>query len=376
MIRVTTDLRVSLPAVAAVPQPLQQEFVMKTFRRVFSVIALAASVPLGAAAQELKEVRISSQPALLGSVPFALANEKGWWKDVGLKVTVTEFPAGAPQIAASKSWDVGYTGSVPAVLGAVRFGLHTVAFSDDQSATNAIYVRGANADALIKSPASMKGQTMFLTGNSTVDLASRSCLAKFGLGKADVTVRSMGQAEIIAAMSSGSADIGGLWAPNTYTVEEKAGGKYLCSGKDTGTMIPGNLVVRAEWAKENPQLVARFLAVYLRAQRHLAANRKDALAIMKKHYETGGVQISEAAMNKEFDLRPTFDLAGQLAMFNRSAQPSRGDTTMNTIAAFMKEVGSLRADEALPDPKTYVTDEYLKLVDKDPVLKAFANRSN
>ena len=49
---------------------------------------------------------------------------------------------------------------------------------------------------------------------------------------------------------------------------------------------------------------------------------------------------------------------------------------MNTIAAFMKEVGSLRADEALPDPKTYVTDEYLRLIDKDPVLKAFANRAN
>lgn len=349
---------------------------MKATRRCLFIAALGTLMPLAASAQDLKEVRISSQPALLGSVPFALANEKGWWKEVGLKVTITNFPAGAPQIAASRSWDVGYTGSVPAVLGAVRFGLHTIGFSDDQSATNAIYVRGPNADAWIKSPASLKGQTLFLTGNSTVDLAARSCLAKFGLQKADVTVRSMGQAEIIAAMSSGSASVGGLWAPNTYTVEEKAGAKYLCSGKDTGTMVPGNLIVRADWAKDNPQLVARFLAVYLRAQRYLAANRPQALAIMKKHYDAGGVQISEAAMNKEFDTRPTFDLAGQLAMFSRGAQPSKADTTMNTIAAFMKEVGSLRADEALPDPKVYVTDEYLKLVDRDPALKAFANRSN
>jgi NitT/TauT family transport system substrate-binding protein len=81
-------------------------------------------------------------------------------------------------------------------------------------------------------------------------------------------------------------------------------------------------------------------------------------------------------MNKEFDMRPTFDLAGQLDMFSRGAQPSKADTTMNTIAAFMKEVGSLRADEALPDPKVYVTDEYLKLIDRDPALKAFANRTN
>lgn len=338
--------------------------------------ALLALGTAGAVAQELKEIRISSQPALLGSVPFLVAEEKGWWKEVGLKVTVTNFPAGAPQIAASKSWDVGYTGSVPAVLGAVRFGLHTIAFSDDQSATNAMYVSGAKADAIIKTPASLKGGTVFLTGNSTVDLASRSCLQKFGLAKGDVTVRSMGQAEIIAAMSSGSADVGGLWAPNTYTVEEKAGGKLLCSGKDAGVMIPGNVVARSEWAKENPQLAAKFLAVYLRAQRWLAANRKEAVAMMKKHYEVGGVNISDAAMNKEFDLRPTFDLATHLAMFNRGAQPSRADGTMNTIAMFMKEVGSLRADEALPDPKTYVTDEYLKLIDKDPVLKAFANKTN
>ena len=135
-------------------------------------------------------------------------------------------------------------------------------------------------------------------------------------------------------------------------------------------------MVRADWAKENPQLVARFLAVYLRAQRFMATNRKEAVAVMKRHYDTGGVNISEAAMNKEFDLRPMYDLATQLAMFGRGAQPSKADTTMNTIATFMKEVGSLRADEALPDPKTYVSDEYLKLIDRDPVLKAFANKTN
>ena len=124
-----------------------------------------------------------------------------------------------------------------------------------------------------------------------------------------------------------------LWAPSTYTVEEKAGAKLLCSGRDAGVMVPGNLVVRGEWAKENPQLTAKFLAVYLRAQRWLTAKRKDAVAMMKKHYETGGVNISEAAMNKEFDLRPTFDLATDLAIFNRGAQASKADGTMNTVAA-------------------------------------------
>ena len=340
------------------------------------IVALAFTAPMAARAQELKEVRISSQPALAPSLPFLVADEKGWWKDLGLKVTIINFPAGAPQIAASKSWDMGLTGSVPAVLGAVRFDLQTVAFSEDQSAANAIYVTGPRAEAIVKTPALLKGGTLFLTGNSTVDMAARSCLSKFGLTKVDVTVRSMGQSEIVAAMSSGNAEAGGLWSPNTYTVEEKAGARYLCSGRDTGLLLPGNLVARADWAKANPQLAARVLAVYLRAQRYLASHRQEALVIMKKHYELGGVVISEAAMNKEFDLRPTFNLAAQLALFRRGAQPSPADVAMTTVAKFVKEVGSLRPDEPVPDPKGYVTGEYLELVEHDAVLKAFASRND
>lgn len=327
-----------------------------------------------ASAQALEELRISSQPALMSSVPFFLASERNWWKDVGLKVTVINFPAGAPQIAANSSWDVGLTGSVPAVLGAARFDLQTIAFSDDQSATNAILVTGPNAGALIKDPAQMKGRTLYLTGNSTVDYAARNCLKKFGLKQGDVRIQSMDQSQIIAAMSSGSAELGGLWAPNTYTVEEKAGGRVLCSAKDAGVMVPGVLVARAKWAKEHPQLVAKFLAVYIRAQRYLAANRKEALALMEKDYDAGGVRISEAAMNKEFDLRPTYDLRAQMALFDASKGLSQADVTMNRIAAFMKEVGALRPDEALPDAKAYVTDQYLKAVDSNPQLKAFAAR--
>jgi sulfonate transport system substrate-binding protein len=337
------------------------------------VVATFVAASTLAHAQALREVRISSQPALLGSVPFAVAEQKGWWKDVGLRVTVTNYPAGAPQIAASKTWDVGYMGSVPAVLGAVRHGLHTIAFSDDQSATNAIYVRGAQADALIQRPANLKGATIALTANSTVDLAARSCLQKFGLKTADVTTKAMGQADIVSGMNSGAIEVAALWAPNTYTVEENASAQYLCSGRDTATMIPGTLVARAEWAKENPELVARFLAVYLRAQRYLAANRQEALEIMKKHYEAGGVKISQRALARELDLRQTFDVASQMTLFRRAAGPSQTDVAMNRIATFMKDVGTLKPEEPVPDPKVYVTDAYMKLVDQNPPLKAFAN---
>ena len=109
----------------------------------------------GAQAQPaLAEIKVSYQPALYWALPFFVATEKNWWAEVGLKPVFSTFPAGVPQIAAvaSKSWDVGGTGSVPAVLGHVRFGIKTIGITNDESAGNALLVRKDLADKIIKDP--------------------------------------------------------------------------------------------------------------------------------------------------------------------------------------------------------------------------------
>jgi ABC-type nitrate/sulfonate/bicarbonate transport system substrate-binding protein len=88
------------------------------FHRVAMTAALIAT---GSAQAQpaLSEIKVSYQPALYWALPFFVATEKNWWAELGLKPVFSTFPAGVPQIAAaaSKSWDVGGTGSVPAVLG-------------------------------------------------------------------------------------------------------------------------------------------------------------------------------------------------------------------------------------------------------------------
>jgi ABC-type nitrate/sulfonate/bicarbonate transport system substrate-binding protein len=348
---------------------------MKSFPR---AAALVAALIVGTAAQAQQaptEIKISYQPALYWALPFYIATEKGWWAEVGLKPVFSTFPAGVPQIAASssKSWDVGGTGSVPAVLGHVRFGIKTIGLTNDESAGNALLARKEVADKLVKDPKSMKGQTIVLTANSTGDYAVQSCLKKYGLSKADVTIRNMGQAEIIAAMSSANADLGGLWAPNIYTIEEKAGGKLLCSGKDGGVVVPGALIARGEYAEQNPEAVARFLAVYLRAWKWAQAHQAEAIQMMKKFYDQGGVSISDASMKKEFDTRPTFDLAAQLARMDRTRGNSDMDAWFGQIAIFMRGTGAI---QSVPQPTEFITDAYMKRVAADPKLREFANKAN
>ena len=345
------------------------------------IAAMAAGITLcvgtlGAQAQPLTEIKISYQPALYWALPFYVAEQKGWYAELGLKPVFSTFPAGVPQIAASasKSWDVGGAGSVPATLGAVRYNLLTIGITNDESYGNALLATAKSAEGFVKNPASIKGQTIVLTANSTGDYAVQSCLAKWGLKKSDVTVKSMGQAEIISAMSSGNAELGGLWAPNTYTMEEKTGARQICSGQDAGAEVPGALMARAEYAKEHPENVAKFLAVYLRGWKWANAHQPEAIAMMKKFYEQGGVTISEASMKKEFTTRPTFDLAGQLKIMHRPAGgKSEVDDWFNKIGAFMQANGTF---PKAPDASSFIDDKYMRMVDADPKLKAFANRAD
>lgn len=340
--------------------------------------ALATTIlaAAGATAQPaLTDINVSYQPALYWALPFYVATEKGWWAELGLKPTFSIFPAGVPQIAASASgsWDVGGTGSVPAVLGHVRFGIETIGITNDESAGNALLASKDVAAKFAKDPKAMKGQTVLLTANSTGDYAVQACLKKYGLAKGDVTIKNMGQAEIISAVSSGNAELAGLWAPNIYTLEEKAGAKVICSGKDGGASVPGALIARGDYAKKHPQEVAKFLAVYLRAWSWMNAHKPEAIAMMKKFYAQGGVAISEASMDKEFATRPTFDLTQQLALMNRSKGPSEVDTWFHDIGVFMNGTGAI---QSVPPSADYITDAYMKRLQDDPKLRAFANDKN
>lgn len=344
-------------------------------KKALLAVVIGASVVAGAPARAQTAIGVSYQPSLYWALPFYIATQKNWWQELGLKPTFSTFPAGAPQVAAAqaKSWDVGGTGSVPAVLGAARFGIVTIGISNDESKANALMASAAKFPTLEKNPASIKGAKILLTTNSTVDYAAQSCLKKWGVPSSDVQIVNLGQAQIISAMTSGNGDVAGVWAPNTYTLAEKDGAKYLCSGADTGAVVPGALVARGDYVKEHPEDVAKFLAVYLRGWSWAKAHHKEAVAMMKAFYAQGGVEISDNAMEQEFSTRPVFGLDEQLALLDASKGPSKVGGWFDAIAAFMKAKGTL---QEAPAASSYVDAGPMKRVASDAKLRAFATRAD
>lgn len=345
---------------------------MRGFFTTVSGLALAGALAGGAAADP---ITVSYQPALYWALPFHIATEKGWWEEVGLEADFVTFPAGAPQIAAAQAndWELGGTGSVPAILGAARLGLVTIGLTNDESRTNALMATASEAEALRADPTKIAGQSILLTTNSTADYAVRACLAKWSVAPSDVTFVNLQQAQIITAVISGNGALAGVWAPNTYTLGEKVGAETLCTGADAGAVVPGALVVHPTFAEEHPEDVAKYLAVFLRAVTWAKANHAEAVEMLKDFYSAGGIEISDAAAESEFELRPTFTLDEQLALLDRAAGPSKVDGWLDGIATFMGEVGTLTT---VPEASNFVDPSFMKMVADDPTLAAFARRAD
>jgi len=332
--------------------------------------ALVAGWTMPVAAQQPRSIGVSYQPALYWSLPYYIASEKGWWKEVGLEPRFSTFPSGAPQMAAagSKSWDVGGTGSAPATLGAQRFEIVTIGITNDESTGNALMARKDEAEPISKNPGALKGKQLLLTTNSTGEYAALACLAKWGLAANDMQLVNLNQQEIISAFATGTGALAGVWAPNIYTLEERTGARLICSGKDVGVTIPGALVARRAYAEQNPDDVAGYLAVYLRAIAWEKAHREETVKLMREFYQKTGVNLPEKYLAREIDTRPTFVLDEQLKLFYRSGGPSDVDKWFAKLGEYLKSTGTL---QEAPQPRNFATDEYLKRVASSAKLKAF-----
>jgi NitT/TauT family transport system substrate-binding protein len=178
-------------------------------------------------------------------------------------------------------------------------------------------------------------------------------------------------AAIVSAMSSGNGDIAGAWEPYSYLLAEHANGVNFCDGKTTGTVVLAVLVARGDYAKQYPDRVARFLAVYLRATKWLEDNPARAEAELAKFVDQGGITLSTASLKALVQGNKIFNIDEQLAAMNRVTPTSNSkmDYWMDRMSEFMRSAGSI---PSAPRAQTYVTDKYLQMIKSAPKLYSFS----
>jgi ABC-type nitrate/sulfonate/bicarbonate transport system substrate-binding protein len=339
----------------------------KWFKRGFIVLVMVAWMVLGGVAfgadKELPLVRASHQPCM-HALPTILATNFGWWDEIGIKVTFHYFVSGMPQVEAGQAgeWDVGAMGTVPCLLAGIKYQQPLIAISNDESVTNNLMVRPDAFNTWLKDPKNdLKGKTILCSTISTGHYAVVAYLKKLGLTENDVKIVHMEQSAILSAFLSGQGDVAQTWAPFNYLMEEK-GMKVLSHGKDAGVVIPGGVVATKKFADDKPELVAKWLLGYQRGVNFMIDNPRESAKHLGKYFrEKCGINLSDEVCLKEFELRPLFRTKQQLRMYERKdGKMSVVDKWMDDLAQYFVDVKRI---EKKPDPKTYITDKFLKMVD-------------
>lgn len=359
-------------------------------RRLFwaGMIVLAAFVVMAslgmATAQEKKLVKLDTcwMPE---HETFAAwyAIQKGWDKEEGLDLKLHYFDSGMAQLEAlpAKQWVLGGTGGVPQVFGALRYGAYEIAIGNDESVTNVVMVRPDSPILKTKgynpkypevygNPEAVKGKTILVTTVSSAHYAMSSWLKTMGLKDSDVVVKNMDQAQAMAAFESGIGDAVALWAPHLYNGLKK-GWKIAGDIKLCGAALPITIIGDKEFCDKNPEVVASFLRMYLRAVNAIKADGEKLLPMYKKFYtEWAGMEMDDEMAKMDLNMHPVFGLEDQLKLMDNSKGPSIAETWQIEITKFFTEQGKIKPEERDKVLKSsYVTDKFLKMV-KTPIPAA------
>lgn len=305
------------------------------------------------------------------------AKEKGWDKDEGLDVEMLLFSSGMSQLNAlpSGEWSLAGMGAVPAMMGALRYGTYTILVTNDESFTNSVLVRpdspilkvkGYNKDYpdVYGSPDTVRGKTFLVTTMSSVHFALSHWLNVLGLKESDIVIKNIDQAQALSAFENGIGDGVSLWAPHMFFGTDK-GWKIVGTPNSCGVGLPTVLIGDKKFCDANPETVAKFLRVFLRAANMMQKEKPEVLAdeYCRFFQEFVGKTFTKEMATLDIKTHPVFNAEQQLALFDASKGQSKAARWMSDIATFFASVGRITPDELkVVKDGSYATDKFLKLV--------------
>ena len=288
-------------------------------------------------------VRIGWQPTLNGARYFVAQHENLFAKN-GLNVESLKFTSGPAFFSAfgSKSIDVGFMGTPPAVVGIAQgVPMRIFAVENYAPGSEALVARKGSGIETLKD---MKGKKVATARGSSGDYALQTALAKAGLTLSDVTFLDLSVTALMPAFNRGDIDAGWYWEPWQGEMIA-AGGHQVATDGEIG--VAGGIV----WCGETDWLSANGDAV----QRLLRAIDQATEIITKDPEKAAGYIVTDLGVTQDLALRvltkeaswPTmrqeWDPAYALSINPSALKANRG--LMNALvrqADFQKREGTLK----------------------------------
>lgn len=258
-----------------------RSFLLPRVLRNFSGYLLCVAIGLGALSPARAEVKVglSDWP---GWVAWYVAEQKGFFKKHGAKVTLVWFPNYTDSIAAlsagqldanSQTWSDTMT---PLSKGVP---LKAVLVNDNSAGNDALMV-----GPKIKSFADLKGKSIALEQYSISHFVLATALAKNNIGINEVKIVNLSAGDAAAAFMAGRVDATVVWNPWVSKIQSSGKGRALFTSRDMPGLVPDLLVAhgKALGDKAKRAELVGMVRAWFETEAFIRANPDEAIRIMAK----------------------------------------------------------------------------------------------
>ncbi len=250
-------------------------------------------------------IRYGYQP---GQAQIVIAQQQGllekeFGKD-GIAFELSKFASGPALISAitGGSLDFGQVGDQPAIQAkANNVDIKAIGVYTTTEKANGLIVSAKSGIAKIED---LKGKKVGVTIGSTGQQLLYIYLKSVGLKPTDIQQVNLQPGDIVAALVSGNIDAAVTWEPYITLSVAKGAAKQIVDG--TGYKKEVDVIIgTGKFLQANPDVTARILKVLDEAQKWIADNRDEALAIVAKDAGLDPAALAPAYNKVNLDIRLT-----------------------------------------------------------------------
>jgi NitT/TauT family transport system substrate-binding protein len=262
-------------------------------RKVAAVVGLAMATATISSGSEAYQLAISQYGRVTATLPWAIAMEKGYFDEAGIKIDqIIAGAGGGTTLRNVLASDLPY-GEVAtsAALAARRSGVDIVIVNTSSSHIGEIALV-ADPKSGIRSVTDLAGKKAGFTGpKSTSEILLRLALKETGMTGKVEPVATGGFGPGLTALSTGAIHAAPLIDPILTLEPEKF--RVIFSFADLiprMTWLVG--ITTREFAKSNPELLRKLIAIRRRAVDYIYQNRDDAMQIYAKVWKQDPAKVA------------------------------------------------------------------------------------
>jgi NitT/TauT family transport system substrate-binding protein len=296
------------------------------------LVGLAALFSLDAAAQQKQIVVGLTTRTGSNSLPYVIAEEKGFFKAEGLNAVVV-IMQNQVVVNGVVTKNVDYGGTFSNFVGAALAGLPVRIVMAAMDGSDHVLVTAPN----VKKVQDLKGKTIGISSfGGTPHSEAVMILRKYGMNpEKDVTFLQIGgSSSRYAALESGSVQ-GVMLVPPFNKMARKNGFNELVSFNDVTTIPFGGLAVHVDKMKENPDEIVRMIKAILKSVQFIRGQRAQILSYMEKSW---GIKDAEVREGIYQDLVPLYSRTGIAP-----------DKTMGNVIRLVQEARKTKGEVQLSD---------------------------